>query len=106
MDPAQQCRAPIGTVPIYQALEKVNGKAEGPDSWEIYRDTLIEQFEQAVDYITVHAGVLPAATCPSRPRRAKTGIVSRGGSIMAKLVSRPPPRRTSSTSAFPARCVT
>jgi phosphomethylpyrimidine synthase len=71
---------PIGTVPIYQALEKVNGKAEDL-SWEVYRDTLIEQFEQGVDYITVHAGVLLryVPLCASR----KTGIVSRGGSIMA-----------------------
>ena len=71
---------PIGTVPIYQALEKVNGKAEDLN-WEIYRDTLIEQFEQGVDYITVHAGVL-LRYVPLAAHR-KTGIVSRGGSIMA-----------------------
>ena len=71
---------PIGTVPIYQALEKVNGKAEDL-SWEIYRDTLIEQFEQGVDYITVHAGVLLRYVPLAATR--KTGIVSRGGSIMA-----------------------
>ena len=71
---------PIGTVPIYQALEKVNGKAEDL-SWEVYRDTLIEQFEQGVDYITVHAGVL-LRYVPLAAKR-KTGIVSRGGSIMA-----------------------
>jgi phosphomethylpyrimidine synthase len=71
---------PIGTVPIYQALEKVNGKAEEL-SWEVYRDTLIEQFEQGVDYITVHAGVLLRYVPLAASR--KTGIVSRGGSIMA-----------------------
>ena len=71
---------PVGTVPIYQALEKVGGKAEDL-SWEVYRDTLIEQFEQGVDYITVHAGVL-LRYVPLTARR-KTGIVSRGGSIMA-----------------------
>ncbi|GAB2939412.1 phosphomethylpyrimidine synthase ThiC [Rhodococcus aerolatus] len=71
---------PIGTVPLYQALEKVNGKAEDL-SWEIYRDTLVEQFEQGVDYVTVHAGVL-LRYVPLTARR-KTGIVSRGGSIMA-----------------------
>jgi phosphomethylpyrimidine synthase len=72
---------PIGTVPIYQALEKVNGKAEEL-TWEIYRDTLIEQAEQGVDYFTIHAGV----RLPYIPLTAKrtTGIVSRGGSIMAK----------------------
>jgi phosphomethylpyrimidine synthase len=72
---------PIGTVPIYQALEKVNGKAEEL-TWEIYRDTLIEQAEQGVDYFTVHAGVL-LRFIPLTARRM-TGIVSRGGSIMAK----------------------
>ena len=72
---------PIGTVPIYQALEKVNGKAEEL-TWEIYRDTLIEQAEQGVDYFTVHAGVL-LRYVPLTARRL-TGIVSRGGSIMAK----------------------
>ena len=71
---------PIGTVPIYQALEKVNGKSEDL-TWEIYRDTLIEQFEQGVDYVTVHAGVL-LRYVPMTAKR-KTGIVSRGGSIMA-----------------------
>jgi phosphomethylpyrimidine synthase len=72
---------PIGTVPIYQALEKVGGKAEEL-TWEVYRDTLIEQAEQGVDYFTIHAGV----RLPYVPLTAKrvTGIVSRGGSIMAK----------------------
>jgi len=72
---------PIGTVPIYQALEKVNGKAEDL-TWEVYRDTLIEQAEQGVDYFTIHAGVL-LRYIPLTARRV-TGIVSRGGSIMAK----------------------
>ncbi len=72
---------PIGTVPIYQALEKVNGKAEDL-TWEIFRDTLIEQAEQGVDYFTIHAGVL-LRFVPMTARRM-TGIVSRGGSIMAK----------------------
>jgi phosphomethylpyrimidine synthase len=72
---------PIGTVPIYQALEKVGGKAEEL-TWEIYRDTLIEQAEQGVDYFTVHAGVL-LRFIPMTTRRM-TGIVSRGGSILAK----------------------
>jgi phosphomethylpyrimidine synthase len=72
---------PIGTVPIYQALEKVNGKAEDL-TWEIYRDTLIEQAEQGVDYFTIHAGVR-LAYVPMTAKRL-TGIVSRGGSIMAK----------------------
>jgi len=72
---------PIGTVPIYQALEKVNGVAENL-TWEVFRDTLIEQAEQGVDYFTIHAGV----RLPFVPMTAKrvTGIVSRGGSIMAK----------------------
>jgi phosphomethylpyrimidine synthase len=72
---------PIGTVPIYQALEKVDGKAEEL-TWEMFRDTLIEQAEQGVDYFTIHAGV----RLPFIPMTAKrmTGIVSRGGSIMAK----------------------
>ena len=72
---------PIGTVPIYQALEKVNGVAEDLN-WEVFRDTLIEQCEQGVDYFTIHAGV----RLPFIPMTAKrvTGIVSRGGSIMAK----------------------
>ena len=72
---------PIGTVPIYQALEKVGGKAEEL-TWEVYRDTLIEQAEQGVDYFTVHAGVL-LRYVPMTAKRM-TGIVSRGGSIMAK----------------------
>jgi phosphomethylpyrimidine synthase len=72
---------PIGTVPIYQALEKVNGKAEEL-TWELYRDTLIEQAEQGVDYFTIHAGVL-LRFIPLTAQRM-TGIVSRGGSIMAK----------------------
>jgi phosphomethylpyrimidine synthase len=72
---------PVGTVPIYQALEKVGGKAEEL-SWEIYRDTLIEQAEQGVDYFTIHAGVL-LRYIPLTAKRV-TGIVSRGGSIMAK----------------------
>jgi phosphomethylpyrimidine synthase len=72
---------PIGTVPIYQALEKVNGKAEDL-TWEIFRDTLIEQAEQGVDYFTIHAGVL-LRYVPMTAKRL-TGIVSRGGSIMAK----------------------
>jgi len=72
---------PIGTVPIYQAVEKVGGRAEEL-TWEIYRDTLIEQAEQGVDYFTVHAGVL-LRYIPLTANRA-TGIVSRGGSIMAK----------------------
>ena len=72
---------PVGTVPIYQALEKVDGKAEAL-SWEIFKDTLIEQAEQGVDYFTIHAGV----RLPYIPLTAKrvTGIVSRGGSILAK----------------------
>jgi len=72
---------PIGTVPIYQALEKVDGKAETL-TWEIFRDTLIEQAEQGVDYFTIHAGVR-LAYIPLTAKRV-TGIVSRGGSIMAK----------------------
>lgn len=72
---------PIGTVPIYQALEKVNGKAEDL-TWEIYKDTLIEQAEQGVDYFTIHAGVR-LHYVPMTAKRI-TGIVSRGGSIMAK----------------------
>jgi phosphomethylpyrimidine synthase len=72
---------PIGTVPIYQALEKVNGKAEDL-TWEIFRDTLIEQAEQGVDYFTIHAGVR-LHHVPLTAKRM-TGIVSRGGSIMAK----------------------
>ncbi len=72
---------PIGTVPIYQALEKVNGKAEEL-TWEIFKDTLVEQAEQGVDYFTIHAGVR-LAYVPMTAQRV-TGIVSRGGSIMAK----------------------
>jgi phosphomethylpyrimidine synthase len=72
---------PIGTVPIYQALEKVDGKAEEL-TWEMFRDTLIEQAEQGVDYFTIHAGVL-LRYIPMTAKRM-TGIVSRGGSIMAK----------------------
>ncbi|MGI9306833.1 MAG: phosphomethylpyrimidine synthase ThiC [Gammaproteobacteria bacterium] len=73
--------APVGTVPIYQALEKVGGKAEEL-TWEIFRDTLVEQAEQGVDYFTIHAGVR-LAFVPLTAKRM-TGIVSRGGSIMAK----------------------
>ncbi|WP_151173417.1 phosphomethylpyrimidine synthase ThiC [Pseudoalteromonas ruthenica] len=72
---------PVGTVPIYQALEKVNGVAEDL-TWEIFRDTLIEQAEQGIDYFTIHAGVL-LRYVPMTAKRV-TGIVSRGGSIMAK----------------------
>jgi len=77
----RNCPVPVGTVPIYQALEKVNGKAEDL-TWEIFRDTLIEQAEQGVDYFTIHAGVL-LRYIPWTAKRV-TGIVSRGGSIMAK----------------------
>jgi len=77
----RNCPVPVGTVPIYQALEKVNGKAENL-TWEIFRDTLIEQAEQGVDYFTIHAGVL-LRYIPLTANRV-TGIVSRGGSIMAK----------------------
>ncbi len=72
---------PVGTVPLYQALEKVNGQAEEL-TWEIYKDTLIEQCEQGVDYFTIHAGMLKGLIETTGHR--KTGIVSRGGSIMAK----------------------
>lgn len=77
----RNCPVPVGTVPIYQALEKVDGKAEEL-TWQLFRDTLIEQAEQGVDYFTIHAGV----RLPFVPLTAKrlTGIVSRGGSIMAK----------------------
>src|ERR1700720_1802806 len=77
----RNCPVPVGTVPIYQALEKVGGRPEAL-TWEIFRDTLIEQAEQGVDYFTIHAGV----RLPFIPLTAKrvTGIVSRGGSIMAK----------------------
>ncbi|MCC5808309.1 MAG: phosphomethylpyrimidine synthase ThiC [Opitutales bacterium] len=77
----RNCPVPIGTVPIYQALEKVNGRAEDL-TWEIFRDTLVEQAEQGVDYFTIHAGVL-LRSIPLTAKRM-TGIVSRGGSIMAK----------------------
>lgn len=77
----RNCPVPMGTVPIYQALEKVNGKVEDL-SWEIYRDTLIEQAEQGVDYFTIHAGLLRDFVDLTSTRL--TGIVSRGGSIMAK----------------------
>ena len=77
----RNCPVPVGTVPIYQALEKVNGKAEDL-TWELFRDTLIEQCEQGVDYFTIHAGLL-LEHIPHAKKRL-TGIVSRGGSIMAK----------------------
>ena len=77
----RNCPVPMGTVPIYQALEKVNGKAEDL-TWEIYKDTLIEQCDQGVDYFTIHAGVLKAHAELIGERL--TGIVSRGGSIMTK----------------------
>ena len=77
----RNCPVPMGTVPIYQALEKVNGKVEDL-SWEIYRDTLVEQAEQGVDYFTIHAGLLRKHVELTATRL--TGIVSRGGSIMAK----------------------
>jgi phosphomethylpyrimidine synthase len=73
----------VGTVPIYQALEKVNGAVENL-TWELYKDTLIEQCEQGVDYFTIHAGLL-AKHIPHAQKRL-TGIVSRGGSIMAKWI--------------------
>lgn len=77
----RNCPVPVGTVPIYQALEKVNGRAEDL-TWELFRDTLIEQCEQGVDYFTIHAGLL-LEHIPHAKKRL-TGIVSRGGSIMAK----------------------
>lgn len=77
----RNCPVPVGTVPIYQALEKVNGVAEDL-TWEVFRDTLIEQAQQGVDYFTIHAGVL-LRYVPLTANRV-TGIVSRGGSIMAK----------------------
>lgn len=77
----RNCPVPVGTVPIYQALEKVNGVAEDL-TWEVYRDTLIEQAEQGVDYFTIHAGVL-LRYVPLTANRV-TGIVSRGGAIMAQ----------------------
>ena len=75
----RNCPVPVGTVPVYQALEKVNGRVEDL-KWEIYRDTLIEQAEQGVDYFTIHAGALRAHADMVKERL--TGIVSRGGSIM------------------------
>lgn len=80
----RNCPVPVGTVPIYQALEKVNGVAEDL-TWEIFRDTLIEQCEQGVDYFTIHAGLL-REHLPHAAKRL-TGIVSRGGSIMAKWMA-------------------
>ncbi len=77
----RNCPVPVGTVPIYQALEKVNGKAEDL-SWELYRDTLIEQCEQGVDYFTIHAGIRRQNIHLADKRLC--GIVSRGGSIMSK----------------------
>lgn len=77
----RNCPVPLGTVPIYQALEKVDGKVEDLN-WEVYKDTLIEQCEQGVDYFTIHAGVLQAHE-PLLKKRL-TGIVSRGGSILTK----------------------
>lgn len=77
----RNCPVPVGTVPVYQALEKVNGKVEDL-TWEIYRDTLIEQAEQGVDYFTIHAGALRAHADMVQERL--TGIVSRGGSIMTR----------------------
>lgn len=79
----RNCPVPVGTVPIYQALEKANGIAENL-TWELYKDTLIEQCEQGVDYFTIHAGLL-AKHIPYANDRL-TGIVSRGGSIMAKWI--------------------
>jgi phosphomethylpyrimidine synthase len=79
----RNCPVPVGTVPIYQALEKVNGIAENL-TWKLYKDTLIEQCEQGVDYFTIHAGLL-AKHIPYANERL-TGIVSRGGSIMAKWI--------------------
>ncbi|MDE6860157.1 MAG: phosphomethylpyrimidine synthase ThiC [Duncaniella sp.] len=77
----RNCPVPVGTVPVYQALEKVNGRVEDL-TWEIYRDTLIEQAEQGVDYFTIHAGALRAHADMVQERL--TGIVSRGGSIMTR----------------------
>lgn len=77
----RNCPVPVGTVPIYQALEKVNGKVEDL-TWEIYRDTLLEQCEQGVDYFTIHAGIRLQNVHLAEKRL--TGIVSRGGSIMSK----------------------
>lgn len=80
----RNCPVPMGSVPVYQALEKVNGKAEDL-TWEIFKDTLIEQCEQGVDYFTIHAGLLQKHI-PYAAKRL-TGIVSRGGSIMAKWIT-------------------
>jgi phosphomethylpyrimidine synthase len=80
----RNCPTPIGTVPIYQALEKVNGNVEDL-TWEIFRETLIEQCEQGVDYFTIHAGILKKHIELAKKRT--TGIVSRGGSILAKWMS-------------------
>jgi phosphomethylpyrimidine synthase len=80
----RNCPVPMGSVPLYQALEKVNGKVENLN-WEIFKDTLIEQCEQGVDYFTIHAGLLQEHL-PLIAKRL-TGIVSRGGSIMAKWMS-------------------
>ncbi len=80
----RNCPVPLGSVPIYQALEKVNGKAEMLD-WEVFKDTLIEQCEQGVDYFTIHAGLLQKHI-PLIAKRL-TGIVSRGGSIMARWMT-------------------
>ena len=77
----RNCPVPVGTVPIYQALEKVNGKVEDLN-WEIYKDTLIEQCEQGVDYFTIHAGIRRQNVHLADKRLC--GIVSRGGSIMSK----------------------
>ena len=77
----RNCPVPVGTVPIYQALEKVNGKVEDL-TWQIYRDTLLEQCEQGVDYFTIHAGIRLQNVHLAEKRL--TGIVSRGGSIMSK----------------------
>ena len=77
----RNCPVPVGTVPIYQALEKVNGKVEDLN-WEVYRDTLIEQCEQGVDYFTIHAGIRRHNVHLADKRLC--GIVSRGGSIMSK----------------------
>jgi phosphomethylpyrimidine synthase len=79
----RNCPVPVGTVPIYQALEKAEGKVENL-TWEAYRDTLVEQCDQGVDYFTVHAGVLRKFLPVAKQRM--TGIVSRGGSILAKWI--------------------
>ena len=77
----RNCPVPVGTVPIYQALEKVNGKVEDLN-WDVFRDTLIEQCEQGVDYFTIHAGIRRHNVHLADNRLC--GIVSRGGSIMSK----------------------